>query len=339
MPETRGVDGRLAALASKVDSKIYYLKDVLVEYMDMKNVVAEVAQERERFLNEQHAMVGNDVVLEVMKEKLEAADNELAAAKEEISRMNKELEFVKKKLRDSEAKINQAEQQIGVAAELVQPRGVVKISVEKQNHLPQGLMADAGEIELTEGHQNEGLVTPNAGQTSGALVSKDDDLETVREELIKGFLEMDSGGRKLGIKEMGELNEKVFQAACLAKLPPEEAGSASYDLYSLWQKQLSDLSWNPFKTITVDGNCKEIVNVDDDKLQGLQRELGEDACKAVVNALTEMKEYNVLADRSIAYELWNYKEGRKATLRECIEYVFNQVRQLTVTKRRKTRRW
>lgn len=54
MAETRGVGGRLAALASKVDSKIYYLKDVLVEYMDMKNVVAEIAEERERFQLEQH---------------------------------------------------------------------------------------------------------------------------------------------------------------------------------------------------------------------------------------------------------------------------------------------
>lgn len=53
MAETRGMGGRLAALASKVDSKIYYLKDVLVEYMDMKNVVAEIAEERERFQLEQ----------------------------------------------------------------------------------------------------------------------------------------------------------------------------------------------------------------------------------------------------------------------------------------------
>ncbi len=74
--------------------------------------------------------------------------------------------------------------------------------------------------------------------------------------VFQGFLDIDNGGRKLGIKEMGQLNEKVFQIACLAKLPPEEVGEASYELYSSWQKQLSDLSWNPFKTITVDGNGK-----------------------------------------------------------------------------------
>ncbi|KAF0887632.1 hypothetical protein E2562_002349 [Oryza meyeriana var. granulata] len=384
MAETRGAGGHLAALASKVNSKIYFLKDVLVEYMDMKNVVDEVAEERERFQNEQH---GNDAILEAMKEELEAANNELVAAKEEISQKNKELEFVKKKLQVSEAKNNQAEQHSVIASELIQQRGVQtrsmqkrrrpfqgpsgygaddqeytsqmnvqspcrlelmrtpdqvkKTSAEKQKPLSQGLPGDASELELMGVNLSEELVNnnPNVGQTLGVPVSKDDDLEAVREELIKGFLEIDMGGRKLGIKEMGQLNEKVFQIACLAKLPPDEAGQASYDLYSSWQKQLSDLSWNPFKTVTVDGNCKEIVNVDDDKLQELEREWGEGAHKAVMNALMEMKEYNVLADRSIAYELWNYKDGKKATLRECVEYVCNQVKQLTVVKRRKTRRW
>ncbi|XP_040385441.1 factor of DNA methylation 5-like isoform X2 [Oryza brachyantha] len=380
------VGGRLAALASKVDSKIYHLKDVLVEYMDIKSVVGEMAQEREMFQHEQNVMAGNEAMLEAMKEELVAANNELVATKEDISRKNQELEFVKKKLQESEARSNQAEQQSGIVAELIQPRGVQtrsmqkrkgsfqgpsgygaddqentsqmdvqspghlklmttpdqaqKRSVEKQKQLSRRLLYDAGELESTEGHLSEELVnTPNAGQTSGVLVSKDDDLEAIREELIKGFLEIDIGGRKLGIKEMGELNEKAFQAACLAKLPPEEAGSASYELYSSWQKQLSDLSWNPFKKITVDGACKEIVNVDDAKLQELKSAWGEGAHKAVVNALMEMKEYNTLGDRSIAYELWNYKEGRKATLRECVEYITKQVKQLTVTKRRKTRRW
>ncbi|GJM95372.1 hypothetical protein PR202_ga12100 [Eleusine coracana subsp. coracana] len=164
------------------------------------------------------------------------------------------------------------------------------------------------------------------------------ELESVRNEMIKGFLVIDVGGRKLGIREMGKLNEKAFKIACLQKLPPEEVGAACYQLYSLWQKQLSDLSWYPFKKVTVDGNCQEIVNVDDDKLQELKSAWGEVAHDAVVKALMEMQEYNRLSDRSIAYELWNYKEGRKATIREGVEYMCTQVKQLSATKRRKTRR-
>ena len=79
------------------------------------------------------------------------------------------------------------------------------------------------------------------------------------------------------------------------------------------------------------------MNVDDDKLQELKRAWGSGAHDAVVNALEEMKQYDVLSDRSIAYELWNY-EGRRATMRECINYMSNQVKQLTATKRRKIRR-
>jgi len=77
------------------------------------------------------------------------------------------------------------------------------------------------------------------------------------------------------------------------------------------------------------------VNVDDDKLQELKRAWGSGAHDAVVNALMEMKQYGVLSDRSIAYELWNYKEGRRATMRECINYMSNQAKQLTAMKRKK----
>jgi len=68
--------------------------------------------------------------------------------------------------------------------------------------------------------------------------------------VFQGFLEIDTRGRIIGIKEMGELDEKAFKAACLAKVPPEEVGAASYQLYSSCK---SDLSWYPFKAITIDG--------------------------------------------------------------------------------------
>lgn len=80
------------------------------------------------------------------------------------------------------------------------------------------------------------------------------------------------------------------------------------------------------------------MNIDDEKLQELKREWGSGAHNAVVNALVEMKEYSCLSDRSSTYELWNYKEGRRATTRECVNYMSNQVKQLSVTKRRNIRR-
>ena len=84
---------------------------------------------------------------------------------------------------------------------------------------------------------------------------------------------------------------------------------------------------------------QEVLNVNDDKLQELKKEWGEGPYKAVINALMEMKEYNCLGDRSTVYELWNYRADRKATLTECTEYMADRVQQLTVVKRRRSRRY
>lgn len=59
------------------------------------------------------------------------------------------------------------------------------------------------------------------------------------------------------------------------------------------------------------------MNVDDDKLQELKRAWGSRAHDAVVNTLVEMKQYDRPSDRSIANELWNYKEGRRAKVAGC----------------------
>ncbi|KAL6622478.1 hypothetical protein ACP70R_032357 [Stipagrostis hirtigluma subsp. patula] len=389
MAEDRGLGGHLGALASKVNYKIGFLRDSLTEYMDIRNVIDGLTEEKERLQQEkqrlQHERHANEEALTGTKDMLAAARDALAASTEEIYRMNNELEFLKRKLQESEAKNNQAEKQCGWATRLIQPRGVQTRSMQKQKRPSEGPLGygseenqyttqldgqslfrlesmenlnvqkrsaekqkrraegyvgnEADKLGLLEKRPRQVLISkPPVGQTSGVLLSKDDDLEAVRDELIKGFLAIDTGGLKLGIKEMGELNKKPFKDACLAKLPPEEVGAASSQLYTTWQQKLGDLSWNPFKTVTVDGNCQEIVNIDDNKLQELKRMWGEGAYNAVVSALVEMKEYNRLSDRSIAYELWNYKEGRKATTREGVEYMCNKVKQLTAAKRRKNNR-
>ena len=68
----------------------------------------------------------------------------------------------------------------------------------------------------------------------------------------------------------------------------------------------------------------------------MRREWGEGPYKSVVDTLVERKEYDF--DGTLACDLWNYKEGRKATLGECIDYLLDQVKQLTIIRRRKSRR-
>jgi hypothetical protein len=58
-----------------------------------------------------------------------------------------------------------------------------------------------------------------------------------------------------------------------------------------------------------------------------------------VNCLMEIEECGRLTDRTIVPELWNFKENRKATCSECVEYIFSQVKRLNGSKGRTTRRF
>lgn len=66
-----------------------------------------------------------------------------------------------------------------------------------------------------------------------------------------------------------------------------------------------------------------VVNDKDEKLQGLKTELGDEVYKAVTTALMEINEYNP-SGRYIISELWNFPEGRKATLQEGVALILRK---------------
>ncbi|CAF2115106.1 hypothetical protein Bca4012_096614 [Brassica carinata] len=69
----------------------------------------------------------------------------------------------------------------------------------------------------------------------------------------------------------------------------------------------------------------EVVDEEDEKLKKLKGEWGEEVHDAVKTALEEMDEYNP-SGRYSTPELWNFEAGRKATLKEVISFISNDMK-------------
>ncbi|KAK9747825.1 hypothetical protein RND81_02G016700 [Saponaria officinalis] len=162
-----------------------------------------------------------------------------------------------------------------------------------------------------------------------ALVVKqrqsNDELLPARSKLITGLLEILPSNRRtnIGIKRMGEIDSKAFVTACKKRFESDEASEAC----SLWQDEIGDPTWHPFKIIELDGKVEEIMDEEDEKLKKLKRKWGDEVYEAVTLALQELNEYNP-SGRYVVCELWNYKEKRKATQKEVISYIFKNLKTL-----------
>ncbi|XP_051207397.1 protein INVOLVED IN DE NOVO 2 [Lolium perenne] len=158
-----------------------------------------------------------------------------------------------------------------------------------------------------------------------------DELEQAKKELIKGLQEMSVTRSIIGVKRMGILDEKAFLAACKKKAANDVSKKAeNYDLegesillLTKWEDEITQPDWHPFKVIDVNGHAKEILQEDDEKLQALKEEAGQEARDVVVKALLEMNEYNP-SGRYAVPVLWNFKENRRAPLDEAVDYMLKQ---------------
>ncbi|XP_059643648.1 factor of DNA methylation 1-like [Cornus florida] len=153
------------------------------------------------------------------------------------------------------------------------------------------------------------------------------ELQEARTELIVSLRDMLTIGRNtlFGIKRMGEIDVKPFQNTCKLKFPPEEAQIKGPEQCSLWQERLRKSEWHPFKIVFVEGNHQEVIDDDDEMLRNLKEEWGDDIYEAVTTALKEMNEYNP-SGWYVVSELWNFKEKRKATLKEVISYILKNLK-------------
>ncbi|KQK08878.1 factor of DNA methylation 1 [Brachypodium distachyon] len=151
------------------------------------------------------------------------------------------------------------------------------------------------------------------------------EMQEARKELENGFLYLSGGQAHIGIKRMGELDLKAFSSACRQKSSKEEAEVTAAILCSKWEAEIRNPEWHPFRAVMVDGKETEIIDADDAKLQELKGEHGEEVYALVTKALHEINEYNATARYPIG-ELWNFREERKASLKEAVQFVMRQWR-------------
>ncbi|TYJ16317.1 hypothetical protein E1A91_A10G244500v1 [Gossypium mustelinum] len=165
----------------------------------------------------------------------------------------------------------------------------------------------------------------------------------------------------IGIKRMGELNPEPFLDECKKKFAVDDWCLKSEQLFSLWQQHIRNPLWHPFKSIrtsyldylfllqnhfeTHQGFYRRkplwndllrfgftvnfqhghlIVDEDNEGLMELRNEWGETIYMVVTVALLEMEEYNP-SGRYIVFELRNFKDDRKASLKEAIEILIHHL--------------
>ncbi|KAJ0256684.1 Factor of DNA methylation 5 [Hirschfeldia incana] len=167
--------------------------------------------------------------------------------------------------------------------------------------------------------------------TNSALMIKErqsnDEIQEARQELIAGLMGMLNDRTNIRIKRLGELDEKPFLKACNKRFKGEEAGVQYAMLCSKWQENLKDSNWHPFKRVGTEDKMKEVVDEGDEQLKNLKEEWGEEVLEAVKTALEELNEHNPSGGYSVP-ALWNFKENRKATLKEVVEYMTLQIKNL-----------
>ncbi|KAH6828371.1 hypothetical protein C2S53_014147 [Perilla frutescens var. hirtella] len=278
---------------------------------------------REKELNQRRALNESE------KKKLDNQKkmNEMAILQQDKADINmmiladeqkRQKEQLHKKIIELEAKLDQKQ-----ALELQIEH--IKGAIEVMKH-----MADEGDIEdkkklesieeeLRDNEEElEGLESLNSD-----LIIKErranEEVQEARKQLCTVFKDSRAN---ICVKRMGELDGKPFMNAVKVKYGSADLEKAR-ELCSLWEDYLRDPSWHPYKVVMVGEKHEEVLDENDEKLNSLKNEFGEEVYGAVTRALNEMNEYNP-SGRYPVPELWNNSENRRVLLKDGISHLIKQ---------------
>ncbi|KAL0003129.1 hypothetical protein SO802_016910 [Lithocarpus litseifolius] len=267
---------------------------------------------------------------EIEKNAIRNSSLQLASLEQEKADVNvlKLAEDQKRQKEELHKRIIQLEKQLDAKQALELEIERLRGSLNVMKH-----MGDDGDVEILEKvdtilkqlREKEGELEDLEALNQTLIVKErksNDELQEARKELVNDLKDLASRAH-IGVKRMGELDSKPFHEAMKRKYNEEEAEDRASELCSLWEEYLKDPDWHPLKVITVDGNHQQVIDEEDEKLNDLRKELGDGVYKAVTAALMEINEYNP-SGRYIISELWNYPEGRRATLEEGVMFILKQ---------------
>ncbi|KAG6526666.1 factor of DNA methylation 1-like isoform X1 [Zingiber officinale] len=338
--------GKLVSdLSYQINVKNQQLHDWEVRNNKINLIIHQLMYEKDKLHRAYNDEMGNlqrtarDTTRKIFEEN-EKLKAELELTRKEVESQSKKLEAQNE---DRRKKLDDEKQKVEVAAMLQKEteEEVLRL-IEKQKKEKEAALARVLQLEKEIDHKQQlELEIENLQwnlkmeqklerereeleSLNNTLIKKEresnDELQAARKELLTGLEDLLTGHTLIGIKRMGELDVKAFQNVARKKFKSEEADIKAAELCSSWQEEMKNPSWHPFKIVVTNGKEEEFLVEDDPKLKKLWIEYGDDVCNAVKTALQELNEY-CPTGKYVVPELWNFKVGRKATMKEIVRCI------------------